>query len=390
MRDIAPELAVWQHEGRDYALATVVAVTGSAPRGVGAALAVAGDGTVLGSVSGGCVEGEVYELCREALRTGEPVLRSFDHDEEDPFAPGLSCGGSIEVFVQPVRLGHEVVHRLAVEAICAGAPVAVVRVVDGPTRLTGRTVLVGDGWHTGAFGDDLLDRRILGRARGLLEQGRTDIVRTHTAGDPERTCGDPVVVHVESYVPPPRMLVFGAVDFAAAVARIGAYLGYHVTVCDARATFATPQRFPAADEVVVDRPDRYLAETAVDSRTVVCVLTHDVKFDIPLLAVALRLPVAYVGAMGSRRTHRDRLRRLVEAGLGSAELARLHSPIGLDLGAETPEETAVAVAAEIIAARRGRPGTPLTATAGPIHGADAEPRPAERPVASESGLPSSR
>jgi xanthine dehydrogenase accessory factor len=174
------------------------------------------------------------------------------------------------------------------------------------------------------------------------------------------------------FAPPPRMLVFGAIDFAAAVARIGAFLGYRVTVCDARPVFATPARFPDADEVVNDWPHRYLRAEAdagrVDERTVVCVLTHDPKFDVPLLEVALRLPqVAYVGAMGSRRTHDDRLKRLVEAGLTEDEIERLSSPIGLDLGARTPEETAVSVAAEIIALRWGGRGDRLSQREGPIH-----------------------
>jgi xanthine dehydrogenase accessory factor len=163
------------------------------------------------------------------------------------------------------------------------------------------------------------------------------------------------------------MLVFGAIDFAAAVARIGAFLGYHVTVCDARAVFATRARFPDADDVVVRWPHEYLAETVVDDRTVICVLTHDPKFDVPLLEVALRTPAAYVGAMGSRRTHDDRLARLRDRGLSDKELARLAAPIGLDIGARTPEETAVSVAAEIVSARWGGSGQPLSETDGSIH-----------------------
>jgi len=181
-------------------------------------------------------------------------------------------------------------------------------------------------------------------------------------------------VFVWSFAPKPRMLVFGAIDFAAAVARVGSFLGYRVTVCDARPVFATARRFPDADEVVVEWPHRYLQTEAdagrIDERTVLCVLTHDPKFDVPLLEVALRLPVAYVGAMGSRRTHEERLDRLREAGLSKEEIARLSSPIGLDLGARTPEETAVSIAAEIIAGRWGGSGEPLTETSGRIHAND--------------------
>ena len=184
----------------------------------------------------------------------------------------------------------------------------------------------------------------------MLEQGVTG--QRHYGPNGERR-RDEVTVFVEAFAPPPRMLVFGAIDFAAAVARIGSFLGYRVTVCDARAVFATARRFPDADEVVVEWPHRYLARTRVDARTVICVLTHDPKFDVPLLEVALRTPAWYVGAMGSRRTHDDRLERLREVGLTEDELARLRSPIGLDLGARTPEETAVAVAAEIVAGHWG-------------------------------------
>ena len=184
--------------------------------------------------------------------------------------------------------------------------------------------------------------------------------------------GEGMRVFVSSYAPVPRLLVFGAIDFAAAVARLGSFLGYRVTVCDARGVFATASRFPSADEVIVDWPHRYLAgESAagrIDDRTVICVLTHDPKFDVPLLEVALRLPqVAYIGAMGSRRTHDDRIKRLQEAGLTDAELERLSSPIGLDLGGRTPEETAVSIAAEIIAHRWSGSGHRLTTQPGPIH-----------------------
>ena len=197
----------------------------------------------------------------------------------------------------------------------------------------------------------------------------------HYGHDGERRVDD-IAVFVASYAPRPRMIVFGAIDFASAVARIGSFLGYRVTVCDARPIFATRQRFPDADEVIVDWPHRYLAGTEVDERTVICLLTHDPKFDVPLLELALRMPLAYVGAMGSRRTHDDRLQRLRELGLTEAELARLRAPIGLDIGARTPEETAVSVAAEIIAARWGGSGQPLRSVDGPIHAAGV---PGQRP-----------
>jgi xanthine dehydrogenase accessory factor len=188
-----------------------------------------------------------------------------------------------------------------------------------------------------------------------------------------QVCAAPVFV--QSYVTPPRMIVFGAIDFAGAVARIGRFLGYHVTVCDARGIFATRERFPETDDLVVEWPHRYLASTAVDDRTVLCVLTHDPKFDIPLLEVALQTPARYIGVMGSRRTHGDRMRRLRQAGVEPSQLARLSAPIGLDLGARTPEETAVAIAAEIVARSWGGTGLPLTELRTPIHGSPDETNP---------------
>ncbi|MFJ6214126.1 XdhC family protein [Streptomyces sp. NPDC092296] len=372
MREIAERLQAWTAAGRPFALATVVSVTGSAPRGPGAALAVDGGGEAVGSVSGGCVEGAVYELCQEALRSGRPVIQRFGYSEEDAFAVGLTCGGSVEVLVQPVRPGAAAGLAAGIAAVAAGAPVALVRVVGGPEPLLGAALAVTAEGHHGGLGAERLERAAVLEARALLAAGRTG--RLLLGGD-GRPCGgraaDGVALFVESYVPPPRLLVFGAVDFAGAVARIGSFLGYRVTVCDARPVFATRRRFPGADEVVVDWPHRYLAGQAaagaLDGRTVVCVLTHDAKFDIPLLEAALRLPLAYVGAMGSRRTHRDRVARLRDAGLTEEQVRRLRSPIGLDLGARTPEETAVAVAAEVVAHRRGGNCQPLAAGNGPIH-----------------------
>ncbi|MFH9662536.1 XdhC family protein [Streptomyces sp. NPDC017248] len=386
MLDLAGPLCHWIEEGRDFAVATVVAVGGSAPRGPGAALAVDGAGTVIGSVSGGCVEGAVYDLCREALRTGQSVLERFGYSDEDAFAVGLTCGGTIEVLVTPVAGGApaRTVLSAALSAAAQGGPAALARVVRGPAELLGRALLVRrDGTFEGGLGGrPELDRAAAAEARTLLEAGRTGTVelsareagREPLRGESEEGahCPGGLTLLVESNVPPPRMIVFGAVDFASALARAGKFLGYHVTVCDARPVFATQDRFPDADEVVVDWPHRYLRRTATDARTVLCVLTHDAKFDVPLLKVALRLPVAFVGAMGSRRTHEDRNRRLRSEGVTERELARLRSPIGLDLGARTPEETALSITAEIVAARRGGTGAPLTGTNTPIHHGDGE------------------
>ncbi|MFD5406194.1 XdhC family protein [Streptomyces griseorubiginosus] len=373
MLDIAEELSRWAEEGRDFAVATVVAVSGSAPRDSGAALAVSADGTALGSVSGGCVEGAVYDLCQQVLADGETVLQRFGYSDEDAFAVGLTCGGIIDILVTSVPAKGAV--RTALSAAARGRPMALARVARGPAALLGAALLVHpDGSYEGGLGGHAeLDRTAAAEAHALLEAGRTGTVDLSEDGS---HCPGGITLLVESNVPPPRMIVFGAIDFAAALVRVGKLLGYHVTVCDARSVFATRSRFPEADDIVVEWPHLYLRRTDTDARTVLCVLTHDAKFDVPLLAEALGMPVAYVGAMGSRRTHADRDRRLREAGVTERELARLRSPIGLDLGALTPEETAISIAAEIIAARRGGTGTPLTSSGTPIHH-DGERRGAE-------------
>ncbi|MEU7039217.1 XdhC/CoxI family protein [Streptomyces sp. NPDC046237] len=363
MLDIAEELHRWVEQGRTFAVATVVAVGGSAPRQPGAALAVDSDGTAIGSVSGGCVEGAVYDLCRQAIEDGETVLERFGYSDEDAFAVGLTCGGIIDILVTPVR-GE--VFSAALAAAVSGEAAALARIVSGPSDLMGRALLVRpDGSYEGGLGGHPeLDRTAAGEALAMLDAGRTGTVEI---GEDGSRCGQPLTLLVESSVPAPRMIVFGAIDFASALVRVGKFLGYHVTLCDARPVFATPARFPEADEIVVDWPHRYLESTEVDGRTVLCVLTHDAKFDVPLLEAALKLPVAYVGAMGSRRTHEDRNKRLREVGVTELELARLRSPIGLDLGARTPEETAVSIAAEIVAGRRGGTGVSLTGAHTPIH-----------------------
>jgi xanthine dehydrogenase accessory factor len=382
VRDILSKITPWWESGETFGLATVVRTFRSAPRDPGAALAVSPGGDVIGSVSGGCVEGAVYELSMDVSATGDPVLETYGVSDDDAFAVGLTCGGILDIFVEPVnRTVFPELGEIAA-AVERGEPVAVATVIAGPGRVGARRVIwarsgsdpgedadtSGDGWHTGASGTlgsgGRLDAAVDDDVRGMLAQGLTGIRRYGAHGERR---GDELSVFVNSFAPPPRMLVFGAIDFAAAVARVGKFLGYHVTVCDARQVFATKSRFPDADEVVVEWPHRFLAGTSVDSRTVICVLTHDPKFDVPLLEVALRTPAGYIGAMGSRRTHDDRLARLRDVGLTDDELARLRSPIGLDLGARTPEETAVSIAAELIQLRWGGTGSPLTVTEGRIH-----------------------
>ena len=368
MRDVLSELTRWWQDGHPVGMATVVGTWRSAPRPAGATMLVGPDGTAVGSVSGGCVEGAVYELCQEAISTGVPRLQRYGISDDDAFAVGLTCGGIIDLFVERVdRSGFPELADVA-GSISGGEPVAVATCIEGPPDRLGRRLVIWPDRRSGTLGTERLDDAVTDDGRGLLAGGRTGIL--HYGHDGERR-GDEIAIFVASHAPRPRMLVFGAIDFAAAVARVGSFLGYRVTVCDARAVFATPKRFPEADEVVVDWPHRYLSAEVeagrLDGRTVVCVLTHDPKFDVPVLEVALREPFAYIGAMGSRRTHDDRMKRLREAGVSEEALARLASPIGLDLGARTPEETAVSIAAEIIAGRWGGSGGRLTESSGRIH-----------------------
>jgi xanthine dehydrogenase accessory factor len=363
MREILPALADWYAAREPFGLATVVAVSRSAPRGPGAAMAVGPDDEVVGSVSGGCVEGAVFELAKEVVESGRAELRTFGYSAADAFAVGLTCGGEITLLVRPVSPATDPSFADVAASVAAHRPVVTATVTDGPAP-RGATLAVWPDAVSGTLGTEGLDAAVTADARGELAQGAT--VSRHYGPRGERR-EDDVTVFLQSFAPPPRMLVFGAIDFAAAVARIGAFLGYRVTVCDARPVFATAKRFPEGVEVVVDWPHRYLRGTDTDERTVICVLTHEPKFDVPLLEAALRMPSAYIGAMGGRRTHQDRIRQLRETGLGDRELARLRSPIGLDLGARTPEEVAVSVAAEIVALRWGGSGAPLTATAGAIH-----------------------
>ena len=369
MREVLGELMAAWRAGEPTAVGTVVSTFRSAPRPAGASMLVTSDERAVGSVSGGCVEGAVYELGQQVLAGDGPVLQRYGVSDDDAFAVGLTCGGILDVFVERVDpVSFPELDEIAV-SVAEEEPVAVATVVahPDPDRVGARLVVWPDR-SSGSLGSARVDDAVLDDARGMLASGRSATL--HYGPDGQRR-GEGMDVFVNSFEPPPRMLVFGAIDFAAAMARLGVFLGYRVTVCDARPVFATHSRFPDAHDVVVDWPHRYLeAEAAagrIDSRTVVTVLTHDPKFDVPVLQVALRCDVGYIGAMGSRRTHDDRLERLREVGLTDEELARLASPIGLDLGARTPEETAVSIAAEMISLRWGGHGARLSEVEGPIH-----------------------
>ena len=373
MRDVLTELVEVWRSGQTVGMATVVHTIRSAPRPPGASMLVMPDGTAAGSVSGGCVEGAVYELAETVVADNAPTLQRYGFSDDEAFAVGLTCGGIIDVFVEPVS--QETFPEL--EAIASdvrdGNPVATATVIEHPDPAwVGRRLVVRADTVEGTLGLARADAAVADDVRGLLEAGTTKIV---TYGPEGQRMDTGMRVFVSSFQPAPRMIVFGAIDFAAAVARQGVLLGYHVTVCDARPVFATRARFREADEVVVSWPHHYLQrqldQDSIDSRTVICVLTHDPKFDVPVLDLALRLEgsqrPAFIGAMGSLATHETRLERLREVGLGDDQLSRLSSPIGLDLGGRTPEETAVSVAAEIIALRWGGSGDRLSTTGRRVH-----------------------
>lgn len=403
MLDLMPTLGSWRPavSGQQCAVATIVGTGGSVPRPMGTSMMVSEHGEILGSLSGGCVEGAVVEAALQAMRDGGPRLESFGYSAEDAFAVGLTCGGELEVHIQPLRAG---LPELSVFAN-GQAPAAIIRrldagggvmVVNDPVRFRAMesselAMLLGDHPGTLFAAAAQVEPLLQGGRAGLIRlappegciDGWVTVDRWAAPRREEEAEPEPITLFVESRLPAARMLIFGANDFGAALLPAGQLLGYNVTLCDARPAFATQSRFAGADQVVTDWPHRYLESEAaagrIDSRTVVCVLTHDPKFDIPLLETALGLQLAYVGAMGSRRSHRQRIDALLAAGTPAESLERLHSPIGLNLGAVTPAEVAVSITAEIVAERglsqKTTGFTSLKDSTGPIHPASAHPAP---------------
>lgn len=336
-------------QNHGFVLATVISTTSSAPRPAGTQMAVLDDGTVIGSLSGGCVEGDVYARSAEVASTGEPLLQDYGYSDDTAFSVGLTCGGSIRVYLERVEPREFGFYRRLAAHVQAGESVATITALTGPDT----------GWRTIVDPDETpRASQLEGQARHMLRQRVSGL--TVSAQDRSQ-------YFVRSYGAPAQMVVFGSNAFAAALVRLATTVGYRVTVCDARQTFTTRARFPEADEIVVQWPHEYLAELAVDHRTVLCAMTHDPKFDDPLLVQALQSPAQFIGAMGSRRTSADRFERLRQLGVTEQDLARLHAPFGLDLGAATPEETAVSMLAEIVSTRQGGSNLPLRQLWGPIH-----------------------
>jgi len=363
MREIINELLPSFNSGKPFVLATVTRTWNSAPRPVGAAMALLDSGEVIGSVSGGCVEGAIHEVSLEVMKTRQSQSVTYGVSDDNAYSVGLTCGGTIEIFIQYIDSATFPEFADIASFIEKEKAFALATLIHAEGGIGARIILTKSDAN-GTLGNSQLDYAAIEGARALLKHGTTKTLKIGTNGENRM---DDVSIFIESFSPAPRMIIFGAIDFAAAVARIGKFMGYYVIICDARALFATKPRFPDADEVIVDWPHRYLPNVDVDETTVICVLTHDPKFDVPVLEIALRTNAGYIGAMGSRRTHEDRLARLREVGMTEAEISKLKSPIGLDLGGRTPEETAISIAAEIISSQAGGTNQPLTSGTESIH-----------------------
>jgi xanthine dehydrogenase accessory factor len=351
----------WLAEGRRVVSCTLVETVGSAPLDPGAAMLVDDTGRIDGSVTGGCVEGALVEEAQGILAGAPPRVCTYGISDQQAADVGLMCGGTVRVFVHELRTREPL--EAARAAIEAGRRVAVATLLDGPAA--GGTMTVLEDSAVGGLGHvALLDRSVARDARGFLDEGRSAVRRYSPQGE---TMGDELRVAIHAFATPPRMVVFGAIDFSAALARVAGEIGYRVTIVDARQAFAQSPRFSEHAEVVVSWPAEYLAGQELGRRDAVLVFTHDPKFDEPALLAALDSAAGYIGALGSRRTHADREERLRAAGVGDDELRRISSPCGLDVGARTPAETAIAVLAEILALRAGREGGRLAEANGPIH-----------------------
>ncbi|MEP9395237.1 XdhC/CoxI family protein [Gordonia sp. VNQ95] len=358
MRDVLTPL-IERLEHSPVALARVVATTGSAPRLAGTAMVVTAEGEVIGSLSGGCVESAVIESAADVLSTGCAVVERFGYADPDGIAVGLTCGGEVEVFIERLDGDRLDDLRRIRAAADAGTPLAWATTLTATPR-----------WHLASRPGQGPWLRLDRDVDDLLATGRSGIIGVDDCDDPGQAGSRPRTF-VQTFAPPARLILVGANDFVRALSALGADLGYRVTVVDARAVFATAARFPAAHEVVIEWPDRYLsaqiADGGVDESTVVCVMTHEAKFDVPTLRVALGSTIGFVGALGSRRTVADRTTRLRQAGVTAEQLGRLRSPLGLDLGGHTPTEVAVSIAAQLIAARHDASGVALVRRRGPIH-----------------------
>lgn len=356
MREILDDIEGWREAGEEIALATLIAVRGSAPRRPGARLAVTRSGKMSGSVSGGCVESDLIDKSMEVLRDAEPRLETYGISDEQGFEVGLSCGGSIDVLVEPL-VWDETLSATS-EALRSRVPAALGIGCDPVLR--GRRIAVFAHDRSVGSVDSSTDEAIEAEARRLLPFGGSKLLELPMQGGEAK-------VFIEAFAPPSRLFIVGATHAAVALCRMAKLVGFHVTIVDPRSVYATRERLPEADEIRRAWPDQGLDENELDEYSYLVSLTHDVKFDQPTLLKALRSSARYIGAIGSRSTHERRKSQLREQGFDDSDLSRIHSPIGLDIGSRTPEEIAVSILAEMLAVRYGRNAAPLKDRMTAIH-----------------------
>jgi xanthine dehydrogenase accessory factor len=350
MRDLLPQIEDWQAQGEQIAVATVIRVVGSAPRPVGARMIVSSGGRMAGSVSGGCVETTAYEEMMDVLAGGPPRVLQFGITDDMIWDVGLACGGSIDVLVQRLEPALVAAFKLAVER---GQAIGLATIVKG-AEAVGEIALIGT------------EGRLLGPDDPRVVAAMQQRLAGRQAGGALQALDDGTEVYLEAFLPPPALYIMGGVHVAIPLAHFARELGFRVVVVDPRSKFANRERFPEADEVLVEWPDEALAHLPVDGATYIVLLTHDPKIDEPTLAAALKTGAAYIGAIGSRKTHADRFGRMAKWGVTAEELQRVHAPIGLDLGGRAPEETALSIMAEVVAVKNGRCGGSLRQTDGRI------------------------
>lgn len=360
MKDILPALDRWHAAGKRAAIATVTRVWGSSPRPAGARMAVAEGGDFVGSVSAGCVEADVFDEAERVIASGLPTLRHFGISDEQALNVGLSCGGEIDVWIEPDWTADPASARLATElrrCLDEERDACLVTLVQesSPAR---HALLLRDGVRVGSLGVDALDAAAATRAPALLDTGVAESVEQGLPG------GATARLFFDPYPAPPSLVIFGGTQIAIPLVSFAKRCGFRVTVVDGRPRFAVAARFAEADRVLLAWPEEAAEQVRIDGSTYVAVLNHDPKFDEPAIKVALSRGARYVGAIGSRRTRAQHTARLREQGVPEADLERIHGPIGLDIGARTPEETAISILAEIIAERYGRTGGMLSRLGG--------------------------
>ena len=363
----AAAVAGWLRDGRRVVAGLLVQVDGSSPLDVGASMYVDDQGGIEGSITGGCVEGAVAAAAMEMMDDdGEPQLVTYGISDELAGTVGLMCGGIVHIFIHELKGAARDAVLLDLEATVEHKPAALVTLLDG--EQAGAKLFVDEHGCTGSLNSgELLDKNARREAQGLLAEGRSSMRDFGTDG---ASLGAGLRVYASIQAEPPRMIVFGAIDFSSALAPLAKGLGYKVTIADPRSAFLKSRRFSADAETEVGWPDKVLSGVELGPRDAVLIFTHDPKLDVPAVQAALGTGAGYIGALGSRNTTADRNRRLHEVGVTPEQIERIFAPCGLDIGASTVEETAVAVLAEIIAQRAGRHGQPLREAAGPIRHAD--------------------